>query len=112
MVIETLKVQLNPSEVDRYIRCDTDIWTPVLEQCAGFAGKEVWWDLTGEVMIVVRWASREEWKSIDEGILEETERAFVTAFGRSVPFLEERAYFQGFHCEAPSGAPSNSSVTP
>jgi uncharacterized protein (TIGR03792 family) len=92
MVIEMLRVMLKSEEVDRYVQLDAEIWTPVLSACKGFLGKEVWSNPDGEIMVVVRWATREEWKAIPHDLLEATAQAFVTAMGYAVPFLEVQEY--------------------
>jgi uncharacterized protein (TIGR03792 family) len=92
MVIEMLRVLVKGEEVDRYIRLDAEIWTPVLSACKGFLGKEVWFNPDGEIMMVVRWATREEWKAIPNELLEATNQAFVHAMGYVVPFLEVQEY--------------------
>ncbi len=92
MVIEMLRVMVKAEEVDRYIRLDAEIWTPVLSACQGFLGKEVWFKPDGEIMMVVRWATREAWKAIPTELLEATEQAFVHAIGHAVPFLEVQEY--------------------
>jgi uncharacterized protein (TIGR03792 family) len=92
MVIEMLRVQVPMDEIDRYIRLDAEIWTPVLSACQGFLGKEVWSNPDGEIMMIVRWATREEWKAIPQLLLNATEHAFVSAIGHAVPFLEVQEY--------------------
>jgi uncharacterized protein (TIGR03792 family) len=92
MVIEMLRVRVDMGEIDRYIRLDSEIWTPVLSACKGFLGKEVWANPDGEIMMVVRWATREEWKAIPHDLLDATAQAFVSAMGYSVSFLEVQEY--------------------
>ena len=74
------------------MQLDQAIWTPVLAACDGFRGKEVWWNSDGEIVMIMRWATREQWKAIPGDILGETDRTFVEALGYKVPFLEEGEY--------------------
>ena len=92
MVIEWLKVTVEKGEIDRYIQLDQAIWTPVLAASDGFHKKEVWWSPDGEIVMVVWWNTREQWKAIPEHILDETDRAFIEALGYPVKFLEAREY--------------------
>ena len=92
MVIEWLKVTVEKDEIDRYIQLDQAIWTPVLAACDGFHKKEVWWSPDGEIVMVVWWNTREQWKSIPEATLDETDRTFTEALGYPVKFLEAREY--------------------
>ena len=94
MMIEWLKARVPIDLKSRYLQLDAEIWTPVLAQCPGFLGKQVWTspeDPT-EVVLVMQWASRSQWKAIPIDLLRETEQQFVQALGVSVPFVETREY--------------------
>lgn len=94
MLIEWLKVRVSPELREKYIRTDEEIWTAFLATCPGFLGKEVWInpDRPSEIIMVIRWASREEWKSIPQDRLEEVERKFDQTFGDAVPIIESGEY--------------------
>lgn len=66
MVIEELTVTMPAERVDAYLARDAEIWTPFLETCDGYLGKETWLpsDRPGTVVLIIRWASMEQWKSI------------------------------------------------
>lgn len=94
MIIEWLKARVPIDLKARYLQLDAEIWTPVLAKCPGFLGKQVWTSPENptEVVLVMQWASRSQWKSIPIDLLRETEQQFVQALGVSVPFVETREY--------------------
>jgi uncharacterized protein (TIGR03792 family) len=94
VAVEYLRVKVLPEEVDRFVQADRDIWTAFLSQQAGFLSKQVLCSkkIPGEVVILTQWRSREEWKSISQDLLVETDRKFTAAMGRSVPFAETGEY--------------------
>ena len=79
MVIEWLKFKVSPESRDQFIQLDHEIWTPTLEQFPGFLGKEVWISPNHpqEITLVIRWETRQQWKSVPQNILEETEQKFA-----------------------------------
>jgi uncharacterized protein (TIGR03792 family) len=94
MVIESLQFQVDPDYREQFIQLDEQIWTPVLANSPGFLGKEVWIspDDLSEVVIVVRWASFEEWQAIPEATLNETEAAFLSAMGETYTLMESKRF--------------------
>lgn len=66
VVIELLKLKVAAEHREQYIQKDAEIWTQALASCPGFLGKEVWLNPNepSEVILVIRWATREQWKSI------------------------------------------------
>jgi uncharacterized protein (TIGR03792 family) len=95
MVIEWLRVVVTPALRERYIQTDAEIWTAALSRYRGFLGKEVWINPTdiAEVVLVIRWATREDWKSIPEEELAEIEREFNAAMGEGThQIVESREY--------------------
>jgi uncharacterized protein (TIGR03792 family) len=94
VAMEYLRVQVKPEEVDRFVQADRDVWTTFLSQQPGFLHKQVLCSKTtpGEVVILTQWRSREEWKSIPQKLLDETDQKFTVAMGRSVPFTETGEY--------------------
>lgn len=90
MVIEWQRVRVRPEERERWVEKDAEIWTPALREREGFLGKEVWLGEDGsEVVLVIRWRSREDWEGTP-GVEELEER-----FAREAPeweMVECRAY--------------------
>ncbi|MGF1482194.1 MAG: TIGR03792 family protein [Cyanophyceae cyanobacterium] len=87
MVIEWLKFKVNPTAREKFIREDARIWTPVLASYDGFLGKEVWIEpqIQENVNLVIRWQTRQQWKSIPQTVLDTTEQKFAQA-------MEENQY--------------------
>jgi uncharacterized protein (TIGR03792 family) len=94
MVIEWLQVRVAPELREKYIHKDEEIWTAFLATCPGFLGKEVWLNPNEptEVILVIRWATREQWKSVPPERLEEIERQFVQAMGETFPIVQSAEY--------------------
>lgn len=68
MVIEWLKIRVNPKLREKYVQKEAEIWNPALAKYPGFLGKEIWInpEKSDEVICVIRWETREAWKSIPE----------------------------------------------
>lgn len=83
VAVEQLLFQVKPDLVDAFIQLDHELWTAVLEQYPGFAGKEVWVSQTvpGQVMSIIYWEDYEAWKAIDHQVLVDTDREFGQRFG-------------------------------
>ncbi len=95
MVIEWLKFKVSPQSRDIFIQLDNQIWTPVLTQFPGFLGKEVWIspDIPEEITLVIRWESYQQWKTIPQDILEETEEKFAQQMkDHSYQMIEGKEY--------------------
>lgn len=94
MVIELLKVKVPPEQREKFIQKDAEIWTKALAQYPGFLGKEVWInpDDATEIVFVIRWATREQWKVIPQADLEAIEKKFNQAIGFSQQLVECSEY--------------------
>lgn len=94
MVIEWLKVKVPPEVREKYIQKDEEIWTAFLKDCAGFLSKEVWINptATAEIILVIRWATREQWKSIPQERLQQIEAHFTQAMGAEYPIIDSAEY--------------------
>lgn len=94
MVIEWLKFRMASENRERYVQLDTDIWTAALQGYPGFVSKEIWIDPSdAEVVIcVIRWSSREQWKSISETELTQVTQAFDEALGFPYEMVESKEF--------------------
>jgi uncharacterized protein (TIGR03792 family) len=81
MVIEWLTFAVDPDHRETFIRLDAEIWTAALSQYPGFMAKEVWIspDLLDQVVTVIRWQTREQWKAIPQDALDEVQAQFEQA---------------------------------
>lgn len=95
MVIEWLKFRMDPAQRDRYLAIDDDIWTTALEAYPGFVDKTTWLQPghDDEVIFVISWATRQQWKAIPEDELEDINQRFDAALGFDYEMLESKEFF-------------------
>ena len=96
MVIEWLKIQVDPALREEFVQKDNEIWTKQLSQQSGYLSKEVWIDPihTDIVVLVIRWATREAWKAVPAETLAETEKQFAQAVGDGAHKIIETGEYQ------------------
>jgi uncharacterized protein (TIGR03792 family) len=96
MAIEWLKFIVSPELREKFIEKDAQIWTAKLATYPGYLGKEIWLnpDRPEEIIMIVRWESREQWKSIPLQDLEETERQFAKQMGNDSYKMTESLEYQ------------------
>ncbi len=94
MVIEWLKFRVDPAQRDRYLEIDDEIWTPALTTYPGFLDKKTWLDPNhdDEVIFVISWATREQWKAIPEADLEQINQHFDEALGIDYDLVESKEF--------------------
>ncbi|NEZ57488.1 TIGR03792 family protein [Leptolyngbyaceae cyanobacterium CCMR0082] len=94
MVIEWLKFRVEPAQRGRYLEIDEEIWTTALESYPGFLDKTTWLDPNhdDEVIFVIAWATREQWKSIPEEELEQINQRFDAALGIDYDLMESKEF--------------------
>ena len=94
MVIEFLKFKVTPELREKFIQKDAEIWTIALARYPGFLSKEVWIEpnAQSEVVIVIRWATREQWKSIPTEQLEKIDARFSQEMGKTYKLIESSEY--------------------
>ncbi len=94
MVIEWLTFAVAPEHRETFIRVDHEIWTTALSQYPGFISKEVWIspDLADQVIAVIRWQTREQWKAIPRPELDEIGQRFQAALGAPYRLIDAREY--------------------
>lgn len=72
MVIEWLEFNVSKEQQEAFIQRDELVWTEGLRSFPGYMGKEVWIDPFQEkVVLVIRWQTREAWKSVPESKINE-----------------------------------------
>lgn len=93
-VIELLKLKIAPEHQEQFIHKDAEIWTQALVSCPGFLGKEVWINSMAatEVILVIRWATREQWKSIPLELLDAIEQRFAQHLKDTYEIVEVSEY--------------------
>ncbi len=75
MIIEWLRFKVPPEKWEAFIQRDEEVWTAGLKNLPGFLGKEIWVDsVENEVVILIRWETREQWKSVLQSTIDELDR--------------------------------------
>lgn len=94
MVIELLKFKVAVELREQFIQKDAEVWTQALAGCPGFLGKEVWINPNEprQVILVIRWVTREQWKSIPRELLERIEQQFAQQMGDTYHMVESAEY--------------------
>lgn len=94
MVIEWLKFKVVPKHRERFVQKDAEIWTEAIARYPGFLGKEVWLNPkeATEVVLIIRWATREQWKSIPLERLKQIEQQFAQQMGGVYQMIESAEY--------------------
>ena len=78
-VIEHLRLQVPQESREHWMVAERGSWEPWLKQQPGFLGRELFWDpATEEGTLLIRWSSREEWKSISMEEVETVQERFET----------------------------------
>jgi uncharacterized protein (TIGR03792 family) len=95
MVIEWLKFRVDPKLRELYLEKDADIWTPALKRYPGFIDKVTWLDPAqdSEIVFVIRWATRDQWKAIPEADLEAINQEFDAAFAYPYEMIESKEFY-------------------
>jgi uncharacterized protein (TIGR03792 family) len=76
-VIELLRLQVPAAGREAWLEAERRSWQPWLEQQSGFLGRDLLWDPQHEeATLVIRWASREQWKAIPSAEVERVQREF------------------------------------
>jgi uncharacterized protein (TIGR03792 family) len=89
LTIERLTFHVEPTIRDKFLAEDAAIWTPMLAAQPGFLSKETWLAEDPEsIVLIMHWASREQWKAIAVAELIETDRRFTAAVGPGFELLD------------------------
>ncbi|MEB3255105.1 MAG: TIGR03792 family protein [Synechococcaceae cyanobacterium] len=76
-VIEHLRVRVRADARSAWLHAEAHSWEPWLQQQAGYLGRELRWDAEREEgVLLIRWASREQWKAIPEDEVERVQKRF------------------------------------
>ncbi|MGK7907968.1 MAG: TIGR03792 family protein [Synechococcus sp.] len=75
-VVEWLEFNVPVTEQEEFLRRDEKIWTSALREQPGFLHKSVWRSpkQPESVVLVIYWASREDWHAFPEPLIEELDR--------------------------------------
>lgn len=82
-MMEELVLKVDKNVLDEYLKADHEIWTEAIGTCEGFIGKETWISSkTGFVTNIIYWESKEQWDSIDQALLSETDEKMRARMGK------------------------------
>lgn len=76
-VIEHLRISVPSHGREAWLEAERGSWEPWLAQQTGFLGRDLLWDPeTEEGTLLIRWSSRQAWKAIPSGQVEEVQARF------------------------------------
>ncbi|NJN30541.1 MAG: TIGR03792 family protein [Synechococcales cyanobacterium RM1_1_8] len=95
MYVEYLKFRVEPQLREQFVERDREIWTAALAAVPAFEHKELWLNPEdpSELVTIVYWRDRDQWKAIPQASLAATEARFQAAMGEgSYELVEAREY--------------------
>ena len=76
-VIEHLRVRVQADAQAAWLHAEAHSWDPWLRRQSGYLGRDLRWDADREEgVLLIRWASREQWKAIPEAEVEAIQAKF------------------------------------
>lgn len=76
-VVEHLRVKVPAEARQAWLEAERGSWEPWLAQQEGYLGRDLLWDAEREEgTLLIRWASREQWKRISEAEVEAVQERF------------------------------------
>ena len=77
VVVEHLRIKVPANGRQAWLEAEQGSWEPWLKKQDGFLGRELLWDSAREEgTLLIRWASREQWKAIPEADVEAVQTRF------------------------------------
>ena len=77
VVVEHLRIKVPADGRQAWLEAEQGSWEPWLQKQDGFLGRELLWDSAREEgTLLIRWASREQWKAIPEADVEAVQTRF------------------------------------
>jgi uncharacterized protein (TIGR03792 family) len=93
VVVEHLRIKVPADGRAAWLQAEQGSWEPWLKQQDGYLGRDLLWDSEREEgTLLIRWASREQWKAIPEAEVEAVQERFeqlareATGQGQGNPF--------------------------
>jgi len=93
VVVEHLRIKVPADGRAAWLQAEQGSWEPWLEKQDGYLGRDLLWDSEREEgTLLIRWASREQWKAIPEAEVEAVQERFeqlareATGQGQGNPF--------------------------
>ncbi|MBM5815056.1 MAG: TIGR03792 family protein [Cyanobacteria bacterium K_Offshore_surface_m2_239] len=80
VVVEHLRLRVPAGGREAWLRAELETWDPWLRQKQGFVEREVLWDRSlEEGVLLIHWASHEDWKAIPDDEVATIQARFETA---------------------------------
>lgn len=93
-VVEHLRLKVPAHARADWLKAEQGSWEPWLAKQSGYQGRDILWDAEREEgILLIRWASREQWKSIPQAEVDAVQARFeqlarkVTGQASGNPFL-------------------------
>ena len=84
-VMELLRLSVPADQRDVWMDGERSTWQPWLEEQDGFLGREIFWDAgRAEGLVLVRWASREQWKAITDEEVQRVQGRFDSRVNKAL----------------------------
>jgi uncharacterized protein (TIGR03792 family) len=100
-VVEHLRVSVSADARAAWLRAETLTWEPWLRRQSGFLGRELFWDEERqEGILLIRWASRTQWKSIRSEEVDAVQRQFESVAHRLLTGADTTTPLSGESCRA------------
>ncbi|MFN9622692.1 MAG: TIGR03792 family protein [Cyanobacteriota bacterium] len=82
-IVEHLRLKVPSGGREAWIQAEHETWDPWLRQQKGFVEREVLWDSArGEGVLLIHWASDDDWKAIPAGAVAAVQARFEAAAKR------------------------------
>ncbi len=78
IVVELLRLQVPAQTRQAWVEAELASWEPWLQRQDGFLGRQLFWDpVREEGTLLIRWASRDQWKAIPADEVDRVQQRFV-----------------------------------
>ncbi len=76
-VVEYLRLKVPAAAREAWLQAERETWEPWLAQQPGFEGRQLLWDpARQEGVLLIRWASRDQWQAIDAELVDRVQTRF------------------------------------
>ena len=84
-VVEMLRLDVPAAQREIWLAAEASTWQPWLEQQDGFLGRDLYWDPKLEQgLLLIRWASRAQWKAIETDAVDQVQQRFDAEVNRAL----------------------------
>ncbi len=84
-ITEYLRLEVPAGMEQAWLAAERATWEPWLRAQPGFLGRELFWDSSHqEGLLLIHWASRDQWQAIPEARIAQVQRQFETQARRAL----------------------------